>query len=308
MSNSSKDLFYYPWYVDRWRQSRSRVMLTLQERGLYRELLDEFYLHGPIPNREDVLCRIAGCDKKELRKCLKNVIVLFKDADGFLIHEASEEIRAKIEASAEKNRVRAKTAAQSRWSSNATSNATSIPSSNAYAMPSESLKLKSVKETPLPPADESSGEESALSHLSMFSESMGQFDDPPGQAPPDPAEPISYPAIEFASRIHKNHPSVRRGMSASSVVTALQKIAKKLKLKTAEQKQTAFSEITDRHERWCRTRQWTKDGGEYAKGLANWLSTANDLYLTDPPPEELQRKQPESTGRRILTDEGVPRF
>lgn len=50
----------YPWYIADWRNSETRLSLTLLQRGLYRELLDYCYLEGSLPDDRKRLLQIAG--------------------------------------------------------------------------------------------------------------------------------------------------------------------------------------------------------------------------------------------------------
>jgi hypothetical protein len=45
-----------------------------------------------------------------------------------------------------------------------------------------------------------------------------------------------------------------------------------------------LSGIDKRHEGWCKSEEWTKDDGEYARGLANWLAPTKGRYDQEPPP------------------------
>ena len=51
----------------------------------------------------------------------------------------------------------------------------------------------------------------------------------------------------------------------------------------------AINGIDKRHAAWCATDAWTKDGGEYAKGLENWLAPTMQRYLDEPPAPKPQR-------------------
>jgi hypothetical protein len=44
------------------------------------------------------------------------------------------------------------------------------------------------------------------------------------------------------------------------------------------------------HEGWCASEAWTKDGGQYAKGLRNYLVPTEGRY--DVEPETMSRKAP----------------
>lgn len=60
------DLPWYPWHVDKWRASRKVAKMNATERGIYRELLDECWVEGSIPEDAEGLCEVANCTRAEL--------------------------------------------------------------------------------------------------------------------------------------------------------------------------------------------------------------------------------------------------
>ena len=49
------------WWIDRWRTSNAFRMMTLEEQGAYRNLLDEAALsHGLLPNDDRILAKASG--------------------------------------------------------------------------------------------------------------------------------------------------------------------------------------------------------------------------------------------------------
>lgn len=53
---------YYKWYWIDYRANRKVQRMSWQARGLYRELLDEFWSEGFLPSGMDELAEICGCD------------------------------------------------------------------------------------------------------------------------------------------------------------------------------------------------------------------------------------------------------
>jgi hypothetical protein len=43
-------------------------------------------------------------------------------------------------------------------------------------------------------------------------------------------------------------------------------------------------QIARNHDAWCAWPEWRKDGGQYAKGLDNWLAPTKERW-NEPPPE-----------------------
>jgi len=56
-----RPLPYYKWYWLDWRGNRTVQRMNYIERGLYRELLDECWSEGGIPNDIEMLADICGC-------------------------------------------------------------------------------------------------------------------------------------------------------------------------------------------------------------------------------------------------------
>jgi uncharacterized protein YdaU (DUF1376 family) len=56
---------YYKWLVRDYRANRKVHKMSWQAKGLYRELLDEFWIDGPLPNDLAALAEVCGCTRKE---------------------------------------------------------------------------------------------------------------------------------------------------------------------------------------------------------------------------------------------------
>ena len=66
------------WWIDRWRKSTAYTDMTCEERGAYRELLDELWLrNGIIPADDRILARIVG-DSEAWKRVRKVVLGRFK--------------------------------------------------------------------------------------------------------------------------------------------------------------------------------------------------------------------------------------
>ena len=92
-SSEDQKLHSYPWYISDWRESETRIALTISERGLYRELLDHCYSEGSLPNDERTLAMIAAVAPVEFRKSWRRVSSLFEEHSGRLYHWKVTEIR-----------------------------------------------------------------------------------------------------------------------------------------------------------------------------------------------------------------------
>jgi len=65
---SMEALPYYRWLWRDWRANRKVQRMSWQARGLYRELLDEFWSEGSIPADLDKLADICGCTRGEMEQ------------------------------------------------------------------------------------------------------------------------------------------------------------------------------------------------------------------------------------------------
>jgi hypothetical protein len=90
---------------------------------------------------------------------------------------------------------------------------------------------------------------------------------------------------ETAARIQGRHPSAfgRRDCSAAQVEKHLAAILKHQHIPVVDQ--AAYLEQIDRnHAAMCASESWQKEGGQFAKGLENWLAPTKERYLVEPPP------------------------
>jgi len=82
MAERNKPLPYLRWYVTDYRASRRVQRLSWQERGIYRELLDECWVEGSIPDDPEKLAEIADCPRGVMAEAWPNIRPLFKPIDG----------------------------------------------------------------------------------------------------------------------------------------------------------------------------------------------------------------------------------
>jgi hypothetical protein len=98
-----------------------------------------------------------------------------------------------------------------------------------------------------------------------------------------PRKPYADVLEQVARSIHGRHPDAfeRRNLSAAAVEKKLGTILKHKRIPTAEA-EACLRGIDRNHAGACASDAWTKDGGQYAKGLRNWLSTREELYDVEP--------------------------
>lgn len=85
---------YYRWYWRDYRSSRAVQNMHWQARGLYRELLDECWAKGCIPDDPTLCAEIVDCPAKAMEKHWPELRSLFVPiGDGLLANERLENER-----------------------------------------------------------------------------------------------------------------------------------------------------------------------------------------------------------------------
>lgn len=75
---------YYRWMWRDWRANRKVQHMSWQARGLYRELLDEFWSEGCIPIDFSELADICGCSREEMERLWPEIEPSWVRVDGVL--------------------------------------------------------------------------------------------------------------------------------------------------------------------------------------------------------------------------------
>jgi uncharacterized protein YdaU (DUF1376 family) len=87
----------YPWYLDDWRGSETVAEMNLEEKGMFRELLDRCWELGSLPVDESLLRRFCGGSAWEWKRSWPRVSQQFYEADGRLHNSKVDEKRPDIE-------------------------------------------------------------------------------------------------------------------------------------------------------------------------------------------------------------------
>ena len=91
---------YYPWHVKDYRANRKVQRMSYLERGLYRELLDECWTEGAIPDDLAALADICGCPFDVMADAWAKIRPCFAehpDNPALLINLRVEDVREGIE-------------------------------------------------------------------------------------------------------------------------------------------------------------------------------------------------------------------
>lgn len=146
----------YPWYIADWRESETRLSLSVGERGLYRELLDYCYLEGSLPVDLSQLALIAAVPLAEFKRLWPKVAPLFVLDGKRMAHLKVNEVRAKLEIYHEQRRHAGSKSGQARRERafehplNERSNGTSTKHSTAFEPSPPPTPSPSPTPTPTP--------------------------------------------------------------------------------------------------------------------------------------------------------------
>jgi uncharacterized protein YdaU (DUF1376 family) len=88
-----RTLPYYKWFWQDWRANRKIQRMSYIERGLYRELLDECWVEGSIPNDLKELADICGCPDEVMADAWQVLSSCFVLSDGVLVNEKLHSLR-----------------------------------------------------------------------------------------------------------------------------------------------------------------------------------------------------------------------
>lgn len=119
-------IFSYPRKIEEWR--RKTAGMSLEERGIYSELIDWYYCTGSQLTYDiNALCRMVGATKRNEREAVKRIVdnpALFSVKDGLLVQKMCDETLSFMAQKSSK----ASESANSRWSkNNDITNANALP-------------------------------------------------------------------------------------------------------------------------------------------------------------------------------------
>lgn len=98
MGTPDKPLPYYKWMWQDWRSNRTVQRMSYIERGLYRELLDECWVEGSIPDSMELLAEICGCPVDVMTNAWQMLGKCFKHSDGCYTNEKLDSLRTERDA------------------------------------------------------------------------------------------------------------------------------------------------------------------------------------------------------------------
>ena len=92
-----RPLPYYKWHWLEWRGSRTVQRMSYIERGLYRELLDECWSEGGIPEDIDALADICGCPSEVMASAWQVLSKCFEPSGNTLANGKQLLVNKRIE-------------------------------------------------------------------------------------------------------------------------------------------------------------------------------------------------------------------
>ena len=94
----------YPWYISDWRQDEKVLALTMEQQGIYHNLLDMCWDGGDLPTDEGTLRKLALCSEREWKRSWPAVKPFFVEIDGRLHNPKVDENRPRLLESKESRR------------------------------------------------------------------------------------------------------------------------------------------------------------------------------------------------------------
>lgn len=90
---TDRALPYYKWFWQDWRSNRTIQRMGYVERGLYRELLDECWAEGCIPDDVSAMAEICGCPEQVMADAWQVLSKCFVLLDGKWHNEKLDSLR-----------------------------------------------------------------------------------------------------------------------------------------------------------------------------------------------------------------------
>jgi uncharacterized protein YdaU (DUF1376 family) len=101
---ASEDRPAMPWYVKDWLASEDRHGMTYEERGVYRDLIDQSWLDHGLPSDRNTLMRMLGLAGRKFALIWGTIGKHFEERDGRLYNAKQERVRAEMDAYREERR------------------------------------------------------------------------------------------------------------------------------------------------------------------------------------------------------------
>lgn len=263
-------LHSYPFYPADWRSSKAVLMMPLEARALYRELLDWTWEDGYLPTDPEVLRKMARAEKDEWERAWPSVRPLFEERDGKFWHPKVDARRPELVEYHEARRRGGKSRAAkvqhpAETHSSTMLKAVSAPCSNPVQHTAESM----------------------VQHM------------PPSSTSTSSSTSCKYTDLSEPSRqIWEAHPKHRRG----SLILVQQGITAKYGSDVDPERSVAG--LVARHAAW--RKHWAEQADKFAPNLPRWILEHGDDEPPDPSPEQLRREAAAQPSERIVGEWMTP--
>lgn len=152
MANLDRPLPWYCWYVVDYRASRRVQRLDYIAKGLYRELLDECWLVGAIPDDIEKLADICSCPVGVMAESWARIRPLFEPTHGmdgmYLVSPRQEKERSEQDKIRIARALAGKKGGESRWQVLGKSKQVSISSSSSSSRAEQSSSSSKPEQMP----------------------------------------------------------------------------------------------------------------------------------------------------------------
>ena len=227
----------YQWFISDWTHSEKAASMSLQERGLYRELLDLCYAQGSVSSDESTLIKLTRSERAEFLKAWPKV------KQCFYLGDDNRYRNARVDAELSEMREHRK------------------KKSDAGKKGNDARWNKSDSD-PLGIADASQGDSK---HIAPHPHPLPHPQPHPHPHPPPPESRYDMAGIFLA--IHDAYPEHRRDKSHLAQSAFVELMAPL----PDEDRVSLLSKILDGIERGRRSADWSRENGQFVPSLKNFL-------------------------------------
>jgi hypothetical protein len=256
----------FQFYPKDWETDEQVRMMDFAERGFFLTCLNHSWLNDGLPERAEDMAKLFGASRRQTEKLWAKVRICFVFSEKRWRNTKQEVQRSESETF----RVSRINAAKSRW------------------LNKDGMHVHN----------------SADMHVQCSASASASANTPPEPLCAESAKPApsagkihQLPDLDIevvAERIYERHPPQRR-CGGSEIRKKLHAIIKR---HSRLGKERALATVDKNHAAQCKSEQWSKSGGEFAKGLGNWLAPTEDRYLVEP--DAKSRDSPQSLGAAYM--------
>ncbi len=247
--------------------------MSTEEFGAFTLLAYQAWREDPpcsLPNDDTELARFARMTPERWAECKHRVLATFTPGSASRLYH--KEMRQAYDKLRQKHAARVSAANVANNSRHGKPNGMNGFHTNRSDLHVSNGTHKLPQKVPIPPHPPGEEEGFSLTSFSSFSEKK------------EAASVVVQGALDsavhdIAARMYARHPAMRR-CSVAVIQKQLRSIVRKIH--AVPEKVEKLREIDAIHEQWCASWEWTKEGGQFAKGLQNWLAPTKERWDTPP--------------------------